>query len=984
MRKSPAFAALILLVALPAAGDTGISSTATVCLVPSITGFTASPTAIAAGQSATLTWESVGGVTASIDNGVGAVPVSGSTVVKPSITTTYTLTVTNPGGTSTLPTTIIVVDGCARPAKPTFTAIPAGSVLAGNTFTLTWTHTLVADPLGSYRLDLSPSADCSATPKPYPTTESTVTVQTESGKSATFCAVVRAVSGSFCPSDASAPVVIQVRPAPASFVVSQDQRPEGVAVAGTLPPSGTTVAFKNIGSQAADLNVRSVRGFFTPEPRVCAAVGPGQTCTVAVVFDSFVTAAAGFLADALVGRWTDPVDPKEVSTAITLTVLSSPRTTLSQGSRLQLTPTNEIHFVRPAGEAPPPQVVTVRNSGTAPVRLAYSIGPGGAWITLAGDVLSAIQPGGTRTFTLGVDRSKRTDADGKPPISTYLTFASVDGLPTDRTVLQIFDEEPSPPVSGNGRPDLVPGDSSLIFGSSVSVAVPDRATFLSDGWIRNKGSSEAAVDVYYTPDGSDGLTGNVRKSTLTLQPYGTYRLADFVRGLSFVGSSGGSGHVEIRSSRIADLAARTTVDALTQKGGAVARYGAEIPTVRSFEGASRTRFGGAPLILAGIKGGEGSGFRTNVILSETAGRSLGVSLTLVSENGAPLGQVSRSVPPYSKVQVNFSEAALFPANVNYDGASLEVKVLSGDGALAAFATVLDNVSQGYTTRSGRFVADEIAKARRAAGGLASLASVVQRIVIPAAAHARGRNDTFFTTTLYLRNGTGADASVTIAYLPDGGASVPSKVLTIPARGSRTFTDVLGRLFGFTDNTAGMLVLEGGVSALVVSSDTSTQLDLADSSKGVSPSTIAAYAPESPEALGNPDKGAPSVVVAHPGLEESYRFRTNLVLAEIEGKPVTVRVKIIPPNTHGAALAEHVYALGPFERKQVNSFIPTIQGQDPGDLPAQYIDIETVVEWVTGDGRAVVLATKIDNDPASKRIDAYVLGPTGRSQGSIGF
>ncbi len=60
---------------------------------PTIGSFTASPSTIAAGQSATLSWGLVGNAdVAEIDNGIGGVPTPGSLTVSPTSTTTYTLT----------------------------------------------------------------------------------------------------------------------------------------------------------------------------------------------------------------------------------------------------------------------------------------------------------------------------------------------------------------------------------------------------------------------------------------------------------------------------------------------------------------------------------------------------------------------------------------------------------------------------------------------------------------------------------------------------------------------------------------------------------------------------------------------------------------------------------------------------------------------------------------------------------------------------
>ncbi len=67
---------------------------ASTCWVtPKIAFFTASPTTIRAGESATLSWGLVEGAEiAEIDNGIGGVATPGSTAVSPTDTTTYTLT----------------------------------------------------------------------------------------------------------------------------------------------------------------------------------------------------------------------------------------------------------------------------------------------------------------------------------------------------------------------------------------------------------------------------------------------------------------------------------------------------------------------------------------------------------------------------------------------------------------------------------------------------------------------------------------------------------------------------------------------------------------------------------------------------------------------------------------------------------------------------------------------------------------------------
>ena len=76
------------------------------------------------------------------------------------------------------------------------------------------------------------------------------------------------------------------------------------------------------------------------------------------------------------------------------------------------------------------------------------------------------------------------------------------------------------------------------------------------------------------------------------------------------------------------------------------------------------------------------------------------------------------------------------------------------------------------------------------------------------------------------------------------------------------------------------------------------------------------------------------------LEESARFRTNLILAEVQGAPATVKVRIFPPGSGGVPIAEAEYTLGAFEKRQVNSFMLELAG------PGIYIDHETTVEWTS--------------------------------------
>jgi len=95
--------------------------------------FRAEPETIIRGGSATLTWSTEEAQSCTIDQGVGSVELSGSRVVAPEETTTYTITATGPGGRATGTATVTVL----YPPAVTISASPE-AILYGESATLSW------------------------------------------------------------------------------------------------------------------------------------------------------------------------------------------------------------------------------------------------------------------------------------------------------------------------------------------------------------------------------------------------------------------------------------------------------------------------------------------------------------------------------------------------------------------------------------------------------------------------------------------------------------------------------------------------------------------------------------------------------------------------------------------------------------------------------------------------------------------------------
>ena len=98
--------------------------------------FNASPGIVTTGGPAVLSWQSSNAVLASIDNGVGVLtpPTGGTVTVNPTQTTTYTLTLTLPGGAIVRGRSTVTV---VPPPTGTINATPM-TILVGGSSVLSW------------------------------------------------------------------------------------------------------------------------------------------------------------------------------------------------------------------------------------------------------------------------------------------------------------------------------------------------------------------------------------------------------------------------------------------------------------------------------------------------------------------------------------------------------------------------------------------------------------------------------------------------------------------------------------------------------------------------------------------------------------------------------------------------------------------------------------------------------------------------------
>ncbi|MCK6549686.1 pre-peptidase C-terminal domain-containing protein [Myxococcota bacterium] len=126
---SPSQSTVYTLTATGPGGTTTAQVTLTVTTVgaPSVASFTATPQQVSPGGAATLAWSVSNATSVEIDNGVGAQPLAGSVGVTPGATTTYTLSATGPGGTTTAQVTVSVVSTTGDQCSDAFIVTGSGT-----------------------------------------------------------------------------------------------------------------------------------------------------------------------------------------------------------------------------------------------------------------------------------------------------------------------------------------------------------------------------------------------------------------------------------------------------------------------------------------------------------------------------------------------------------------------------------------------------------------------------------------------------------------------------------------------------------------------------------------------------------------------------------------------------------------------------------------------------------------------------------------
>ena len=841
---------------------------------------------------------------------------------------------------------------CAAPGTPQIIFTPPGNVAVGQTYAIVWSDAADLDSDGYYIVERSTSSSF-AQILDSQQTFSTAASFTSSSEG-TFHHRVRAFAG--CDGAAmsafSATRAVNVVAGRPNVVITVQPKPVIVAVGESLASQRATMIVENIGKATVTVSAPAApigsNNFFTvsdPEGELNSGfltLAPRQPKRLDVSFLSNVSTSApasfqGFIF--LVGQ-PEPLAVTPYAFVNLKIGASGNATPVFKFSGLQTEyvffpgyPTSQPDSARPL------VTVQIENPGDTPMELGGEVGPEVWLIPNTGWNATAIPPHGTRNVELRVDRSKVPTGSALPRY-TYFTIRSRDGK-SARLLVQDNDV----PAQDTGRQPLDAAVRSYVV---PQVTTLDTAAGRGGSRIRlsNVGGAALTADVYFTPTGSDGSSGSVRRASIIVPPNDVVTLTDPLNQI-FGLSPPASGQAEVRAA--ADKVAFLTVNAdvfVPAAGGGTNGY--SIPVLQRGEGA-RT---GAPHKLVGITGSPN--VRASVVVVETSGEGVvNGTLQLFSQDGQRRGDLPFSVLRYGHTEITDVLTRL-GATTGIESGRFDVYANSGRGAATALLILTDPQKQ----RGAALVSQNAPNTGVAAGKRGFALATSRLYIVPGAINGNPANIAGLSLSTIFSMAAASNVETAFRFVLLGSTS-PSPLLRIPAGQSLEAT--MAQIFALSGNAQGSVTIE-------TTSDAVVNARLASAVGGSSPSSLGAGGGALPvvtslsEALTAARSGMKRPVYVD-GVEQSTDSsrgrRWDLLLSEVTGSSANVIVRMYESGNRTSPIAEKTFALAANEQRRLSTIFAAMD-LDTDDRRKDRTNVQVVVVPDSGDGIVVAVAQAVDN------------------------
>jgi hypothetical protein len=560
---------------------------------------------------------------------------------------------------------------------------------------------------------------------------------------------------------------------------------------------------------------------------------------------------------------------------------------------------------------------------TATANDTFSISVDVAWITVfpASGALSAggttvqftINPAGlgagSKTATILV---QRTNAAAAGRVATH-SGSSTTFVPFGLSLVT--------PVSPDPR-DGNPPPGTLII-PAVAHAQGIGSPFRSDVRIVNVSFDSIEYEISYTPSQTDG-TQQGKKTNVTIAAGDTLAFDDIVSswyGAGMLGE-GGVGTIEIRplnSTNPLDPFASSRTYAL-DGGGTLGQF---IPALRleSFVGNIALDSLGRISLQQVANSAE---YRTNVGFVEGSGTPVSVLAKLLDGNSNVLAQTTKDLSAFGHFQTSMT--ALF-GNISLEDGRVEVEVTSAGGKVSAYASVLNNNTNDplmvFPVQPARTTAE-----RYVLAGIAELVA----------------SDRNFHSDMRIYNGGPTAVTATLNYYERGqtaplAGTSPVQISLNPGQ-VRAIDDVLPTLWNLNLNGGSVVATAPAGSSLVLTAQTfSREADGGTKGQFIPGVTHV-------QAVGFGERGLEVLQ-----LEQSPQYRSNVGFVEVTGKPATIEITAVEPDTKVSVVTSI-----PLQANEYRQFDRILEQMGLGTVYNGRVNVKVI----TGEGRVYAYGSTIDN------------------------
>ncbi|HWW63036.1 MAG TPA: hypothetical protein VN181_16800, partial [Thermoanaerobaculia bacterium] len=316
--------------------------------------------------------------------------------------------------------------------------------------------------------------------------------------------------------------------------------------------------------------------------------------------------------------------------------------------------------------------------------------------------------------------------------------------------------------------------------------------------------------------------------------------------------------------------------------------------------------------------------RTNLGFVEGSGEAASLRVTVFGSDGHRITDFPVDLTAGQHLQMG---SFLAQRGIELTDGRVEVAVTSPGGKVTAYASVLDS------STSDPLLVTPVTLSQTGA----------QKWVVAGVADLKNGNANWQTDTRIFNAETQPVAATLSFYSQNGGAPKVQQVV-IPAGEVLQLDSTLTSLFGISNDGGALHVSTNTPAKLVTTARTYNK-----TTAGTFGQFISGITPNEAIGLGS----RPLQILQ---VEESDRYRSNIGLAEVSGKPVKLEITAVPPDAKFSAVVE--VDLGANEFRQFGSLLKQI------GLTNTY-NGRVTVRVIEGEGRVTAYGSVIDfvtNDP----------------------